>query len=247
MAYDLEEQEHIEEFKAWWAKYGNLITGAVTLVALAFLGHFGWNWYQTKQSAKAAVVYEQLQQAIDLKNAGLVRDTTGVLLDQFGGTAYAEMAALAAAHANVSSGDLKTAQAQLQWAADHARDDSYRYLARLRLAGVLLDQNLPDQALAALAGDDVPANFVPAFLDRRGDVYLTENKYDEARTAYQSAKDKLGQAGAEAKAQYEAVLQFKLDALSSATLPALANAGAPAAPAAAPESAPSTPSATEKK
>jgi predicted negative regulator of RcsB-dependent stress response len=109
VAYDLEEQEQIEQFKAWWAKYGNVITGVIALAALVSLGNFGWNWYQNRQASEASAVYEQLQQAIVLKNASLIRDTTGVLLDKYGGTPYAEMAALVAAHANAEAGDTKTA------------------------------------------------------------------------------------------------------------------------------------------
>lgn len=245
MAYDLEEQEQIEQFKAWWAKWGNVITGVVALAALVSIGQFGWNWYVTRQASEAAAVFEQLQLAIDAKNQSLIRDTTGVLLDKYGRTSYAEMAALLAAHANAAAGDLKTAQAQLQWAADHASDDPYRYLARLRLAGVLLDQNQPDAALKVLDGD-VPAPFASAFLDRRGDVYLAQNRLDDARQAYLAAKDKLAEAGERAKAQYEAVLDFKLEALASAVPAAPVPAAAPA-PAPASAGAPSNPSATEKK
>ena len=33
-ALDLEEQEQLAEFKAWWNRYGNLILTAITLVLL---------------------------------------------------------------------------------------------------------------------------------------------------------------------------------------------------------------------
>ena len=36
MAYDLEEQEQIASFKAFWAKYGNLITWVLILALGAF-------------------------------------------------------------------------------------------------------------------------------------------------------------------------------------------------------------------
>ena len=38
---DLQEQEQIDALKAFWAKYGNLITWTVTLVLAAFAGY---NW-----------------------------------------------------------------------------------------------------------------------------------------------------------------------------------------------------------
>ena len=36
MAYDLQEQEQLDELKAWWGKYGNLILTVATVVLLAF-------------------------------------------------------------------------------------------------------------------------------------------------------------------------------------------------------------------
>ncbi len=231
MAYDLEEQEQLEQFKAWWNRYGNLITGIIAVVALGVLGNYAWNWYQVRETREAAAIYEQFQTALDTKNANLMRETTGQLIGKYASTAYAEMAALQAAHANVDAGDMKTAQAQLQWAADNAHDDAYRYIARLRLATVLLDQKQADAALAALAGD-VPDYFASAYNDRRGDIYLSQNRIEEAKKAYTAAQDKLALAGDVAKERYEPVLKFKLDALASALPVAAAPAGAraPASP-----------------
>ncbi len=50
MAYDLQEQEQLDELKAWWKKYGNLILTVVTIVLLAFAAHNGWRWYQRSQA-----------------------------------------------------------------------------------------------------------------------------------------------------------------------------------------------------
>jgi len=219
VAYDLEEQEQIEALKAWWNKYSNALTAVVAVVALGVLSYNGWNWYQTRQSQGASALFDQLQQAIDTKNAVLTREVTGVLLDKYNRTSYAEMAALLAARANVDAGDLKTASAQLQWAADHAADDSYRWVAKLRRAGVLLDQGQPDAALVVLSGD-VPPAFKAAFDDRRGDVYVSQNKPDLARAQYQDALAALPLAGSDAQSSYTGVIQLKLDALASATIAA---------------------------
>ena len=50
MAYDLQEQEQLDELKAWWKKYGNLILTVVTVVLLAFAAYNGWRWYQRSQA-----------------------------------------------------------------------------------------------------------------------------------------------------------------------------------------------------
>ena len=45
MAYDLEEQESLDQLKAWWEKWGNVVLGTITVGCLAFAGVNGWNWY----------------------------------------------------------------------------------------------------------------------------------------------------------------------------------------------------------
>ena len=50
MAFDLEEQEKIDELKAWWNRFGGLVSGVATVIMLAILGYYGWNWYQGYQS-----------------------------------------------------------------------------------------------------------------------------------------------------------------------------------------------------
>ena len=41
MAYDLQEQESLDELKAWWEKWGNLVLSVITVVCLAFVGDNG--------------------------------------------------------------------------------------------------------------------------------------------------------------------------------------------------------------
>ena len=57
MAYDLEEQEQLDSIKAWWAKYGNLVTWALIIALAAYAGWTGWNTWQGRQSAQASVLY----------------------------------------------------------------------------------------------------------------------------------------------------------------------------------------------
>lgn len=44
-AYDLEEQEQLDELKTWWKQYGNLVTTAITVAAVAAVAWQGWNWW----------------------------------------------------------------------------------------------------------------------------------------------------------------------------------------------------------
>jgi predicted negative regulator of RcsB-dependent stress response len=185
---DLEEQEQIDSLKTWWKMYGNLVTGVVVAASIAVIAWQGWNWYQRNQTAQAAAIYGVLEQAAALRDGQKVKSAAGELTEKFGGTSYAWLGALVAAKQSFDSGDLKTARAQLTWAADNAKDE-VKDLARLRLAAVLLDEKAYDEALKQLESPHAAA-FDARFLELKGDVLTAQGKLPEARTAYKAALDK---------------------------------------------------------
>ena len=209
MSYDLQEQEQVDALKGWWRAHGNWVTSAATVVLLAVVAYQGWSWYGLRQAAAASALYEEFERAAaskDPKDATKARDLVGTLIEQHGSTVYATIAALRAAKSNIEAGDPKTAKAQLTWAAEHGGQKELALLARVRLAGVLLDEKAYDQALQTLKVD-VPDAFVAEFADRRGDVYAAQGKVADARAAYAEA---LAKAGAQ---PLRSLIQMKLDAL----------------------------------
>ena len=228
MAYDLEEQEKIASLKAWWDKYGNVLTSVVLGVAVAVAGYNVWQWYQRDKTAKAAGAYDELQRAVVAKDLPRTRELAGVLLDKYGSTAYAEMGAMIAAKANLDGGDAKTAKAQLQWTIDRAVDPEYRALGRLRLAGVLLDEGDFDGAQKQILGSTASELSIPfqaSFADRRGDIYLAQNKLDDAKREYAAALALL-ESRAETRG-YANVVQLKLDGLMGGIVASAAPSVAP--------------------
>lgn len=210
MAYDLEEQEQIETIKAWWAQHGKLVLLAVTVCVLAIAAFQGWRYYRHQQSVAAVTLYDQLVQAERANDGKKVRDIASQITERYSRTAYAAMAALAAARAAFDAGDLTAAKLQLQWAIDHARDDELRDVARLRLAGVLLDEKKYAEALA-LVDAKHGETFSGRYADVKGDILVAQGKRAEARGAYQLALDK-----SDAQSPYRAMIQAKLDALGDA-------------------------------
>lgn len=209
MALDLEEQEQLDEFKEWWKKNGFFVLAVVTTVVVAIAGWKGWQGWTAKQASEAAALFEQAMQAAVGNNAKAVRDLTTQIMDDYGRTAYAAPAAWLAGRASYIGGDLKSAQVQYKYAADHAGDDGLEQLGRLRLATVLLDQNDPAGALRELGGNPDPA-FAPLYANLRGDALVSQGKTAEARAAYTQALEKL-----DAKSSLRALVEMKLDGLGS--------------------------------
>ena len=214
---DLQEQEQLDDLKAFWKQYGNLITWVITACLLAFAGWNAWGWYQRDQATKASAMFDELDKAAAAGDADKVGRVFGDLKSRFGGTAYAQQGGLLAARVQYEKGQADGAKASLTWVAEHATEGEYRSIAQLRLAGVLLEAKQYDAALKAL--DAAPAKeFAGLVADRRGDVLLAQGKPAEARTAYQAAHKAMSD-----KLDYRRLIEAKLTAL-----------GAPPAPAAAP-------------
>jgi predicted negative regulator of RcsB-dependent stress response len=214
-AYDLEEQEQLDELKTWWKMYGNLVTAVTVAAAIGVAGWQGWNWWQKKQSAEASALYFTVQQAVAGKDAKRARDGAGELVDKYSGTAYAGMAAMMSAKAQADAGDLKTARAQLAWAMDNAKDPALRDVARLRLAAIMADEKAYDEALKTLAAEPAAA-MVARYAELKGDILAAQGKTADAKAAYDLALSKLdaqqktdgGQHG-----QYREMLQAKAESV----------------------------------
>jgi predicted negative regulator of RcsB-dependent stress response len=193
MALDLEEQEQLAELNAWWKQHGLLIVAAITAAALTFAGWQAWRWYERSQAAQAGALFDTLQRAAQAGDAKALRDASGALLENYPRTMYATMGALTAARFYFDRGDLKNAKAQLQWVLQHAPQDDFRDLARLRLAAVLLDEKAYDEALKLL-DEKHGAAFDAQYEAAKGDVLVAKNQAEQARAAYRLALEKAGSA-----------------------------------------------------
>jgi predicted negative regulator of RcsB-dependent stress response len=216
---DLQEQEQLDALKAFWKQYGNLITWGLVLVLAVFAGLNGWRWWQRDQGAKAGAMFEQLALAARAGDAQRAGTIFADLKERYARTAYAQQGALLAARVQFERGQADAAKASLAWAAEHAVEDEYRAVARLRLAGLQLQAKEYDAALKTLDAAKAPT-FAALVADRRGDVLLALGKPAEARAAYEQAR-----AAMDAKVEYRQLIDAKLTALG-APPPAASAAGA---------------------
>ena len=193
MAYDLEEQEQIEQLKAWWKKYGTFTFGLLSLALAVVLGWQGWNWYQNHQATQARGYFEALQKASvqmqGQESVSRVQAAMRTLQSDFSATDYAARAALVAGDVLAREGDPAGAQAALQWLAQ-SQHVAFAPIARIRLAGIFLDQNEFDRALAQL--ESAPVSFEGLFADRRGDVLMAKGDKEGAKEQWRRALDLLG-------------------------------------------------------
>lgn len=205
--YDLEEQEKIDDLKAWWNQWGNLVAGIAIAVALGIFAVQAWRWWQGRQADQASVLYAAVSAAAKANDVPKAKEAVAQLEEKFGGTGYAPRGALLVAKLLFDSGDAAGATAQLNYVLDKSAEDELKQIARVRLASLQFDQKQYDDALRTLDAKHDEA-FAGVYEDLRGDILTAAGRTSEARTAYQTALTKL-----DSKGGYYGFVQAKLDAI----------------------------------
>lgn len=215
---DLEEQEQLDQLKAFWKQYGNLITWVLIAVLGAYAAWNGWNYWQRDQAANAGAMFDELDAAAragDAERAGRVFND---MQSRYPRATFTEQAGLVAAKAQYEKGQVEAARAALTWVSTNASQDEYKTVARLRLAGLLLGEKKYDEALKQLEGAPSPA-FAALVDDRRGDILLAQGRADDAKAAYSKAWSAMADT-----VDYRRLIEAKLIALGvdpqAATRPA---------------------------
>jgi predicted negative regulator of RcsB-dependent stress response len=219
--YDLEEQDQLDDLKAWWARWRNPISAAIIVASIGVIGFQGWRWWTGKQAEEAAALFGAVTQAARANDLAKAKDAVAQLTDKFAGTGYAPRAAFFLARMDFDAGDIAGARAQLQWVIEHAGEPELQEVARYRLAALQLNEKQFGEALKTLDAKH-GESFDGLYADLRGDALAASGRTGEARTAYQSALAKF-----DPKSPYRGYVQVKLESLGAD--PAAAGSTPPAA------------------
>ncbi len=208
MAYDLEEQEQLDEFKAWWKKNGKLATNLVLSALIAYTAWQGYGYYQNKKSIEASTLYQTLV-VTEASKLAEIKTQAAKLTADYASTPYAGRAAIISAKASLGANDIKAAKTQLEWAAKNAKESTTKAIASLQLAGILFEEKNYDTALQLLK-NDADKGFMGLKEDLKGDIYLAQGKKTEAKKAYEAALNEL-----DAQGRMQQYTRQKLEALGA--------------------------------
>jgi predicted negative regulator of RcsB-dependent stress response len=240
---NLEEQEQLDQLKAFWSKYGNLISGLLIAVLGSIAAYNAYQWWERDKSAQASNMYDEVERAAKSGDAAKITRSFTDMKERFGGTTYAAQAGLLAAKSLYDKGQATEAKVPLEWVAASAKDESYKAIAKMRLSSILAESKDFDAALKQL--DGLPKEFAALAADRRGDILLAQGKRPEAKIEFEKAYQVMEESN-----EYRRLIAIKLNGLgvdvttvaaTGANAPAAMRADATAAPAvaASPASAPS--------
>lgn len=181
------EQEQIEIFTQWWKKHGRLTLSAALLVLVAYIGWTQWQSYRHTRAEEASVLYDDLLRLSE-SDSSEAQALALRLRNEYDETFYGQAALLFLAEFAVAQNDLAGASAHLDDLIKHDVVDDLGYTARLRSAKILHALGKDEEALLRLK-EPVPAGFDVLFAELRGNIYMTLNQPEKARTAYQQAMD----------------------------------------------------------
>jgi predicted negative regulator of RcsB-dependent stress response len=199
------DEERIEALKKWWKENGKSLIAGVALGLSVLFGWQAWVAGKNTEADSASNGYASLMANIERGQTEEAQKLSAEIVGQFSGSPYAVLSAMAVARLKVEQKDLLGAKTQLQWAMDHASLEEMKQLIRLRLARVLFALDDSDAALATLSGVDA-GEFLAAYEELMGDIYL---KQGDSKQAYESYRSSLGRMGLSSRNR--TILQLKLD------------------------------------
>ncbi|GAA5125615.1 YfgM family protein [Alloalcanivorax gelatiniphagus] len=206
--YIRDEEEQAERIKEWWQKYGIAAVIVIVLAVGSLLGWRQWQEHSAGESGKASVHYETMTQAMAAGNDDQLRSAANTLIEDYDGSAYADIARLALARLAVLDGDLNSAAELLGTVADDPAVRELEYTARLRLARVQVGLGDLDAA-----NEQISRTFPKAWqgqaLELKGDIASARENWDAARAAYGDALEALDEGASRDR------VQMKLDDLKS--------------------------------
>lgn len=200
------EEEQAEALKKWWRENGKFIIGGIVLGITAIFGWRGYNSNLAHQAEAASTLYEQMLVASRSNDSENIAIYANRILEDYDSTTYGIFATLMLAKLSAESNDLDQAETHLRWVLKNTSQDEFKHIARLRLARILIAADKLDSATETLSLNKT-GEFFPRYEELRGDIFVKQNKIEEARQAYQKALANTDADGG------QSVLQMKLDNL----------------------------------
>src|SRR5450755_4321333 len=123
---DLEEQEQLDDLKAFWKQYGNLVTWVLVLALGGYAAWNGWNYYLRDQGAKAGVLYDEIDRAAQATDSERATRIFADMKERYPRAVFTQQAGLLAARVAAEKGQYDAARASLGWVAESGGESEYR-------------------------------------------------------------------------------------------------------------------------
>ncbi len=198
-----DEHEREEAVRKWWHEHWKPIALGIAIALAGLVGVRQYQAYQLSEDQKTAYEVYQLQKQINTQGVNAA-SSAQAFLDQHK-DAFGAILALDMANAQIRAQNFEEAEKFAAFAAQHG-GDLIAPQASIIKARLLTQAGKTDDALKTL--DAIKSDAYKAEIaETRGDIFMTKNDRESARTAYLAAIN----ANKEAKIQISPMLQLKFD------------------------------------
>ncbi|OUS39842.1 hypothetical protein A9R01_00035 ['Osedax' symbiont bacterium Rs2_46_30_T18] len=209
------EEEQLAAIKSWWKDNGKSLVIMIAVAVAAVYGYKAWQQQQITASGNASAMYQRMiALAVPAANADVEENLATSkhlaksLKEEYTSSQYTKFASLLMAKIAVNSGDLTTAEQELDWVLSAEPKPLVKSIALIRKAQIDAEQGEFDSALELLNGVTVASLTVQA-AELEGDIYVAKGDIVKARGAYQKALDN------EAVGSAQQILTMKLNDLTA--------------------------------
>ena len=147
MEDNLTDQQQGEIVKKWLRDNGMSI---LLSIALGISGYFGLQFYQKDKLRgyeNASRLYAEIEFSLKQQRISQAQNLLQEMDNNFSDSPYQYQSHLALAKLHMDTLDYNSAIIQLEFVMDNASDESFKHIARLRIARIMVEQNQLDQAL----------------------------------------------------------------------------------------------------
>jgi predicted negative regulator of RcsB-dependent stress response len=182
----LTDRDQEEALRNWWRENWRWILGGVVL-GLALLG--GWQYmklHQAQRADSAAKLYSDFRGALDRNELDAATRSLATLSADHDKSPYTQQSRLLLAKKHVEANKLDEALPLLQAVVDESKDEELAWVARMRVARLLIQQGKHDDAIKLLDVEKAGA-FGPQVREIRGDAQVAKGDFTAARAEYAAA------------------------------------------------------------
>ncbi|MBI2792122.1 MAG: tetratricopeptide repeat protein [Gammaproteobacteria bacterium] len=177
------EEQQVEAIKKWFNKYGGHISWTIIIVSLIASGVMYWRHHQEVVREQASEQYMALLDALDKKDNDTINSKADIILNQYAGSPYAQLAELVLAYEAVEKKEYDKSEKQLDWVVHQGKIDDFQIIAKLRLMRLLIAQDKLDEAMK-LYDEKNADGFLTLMAELKGDILLKKKDIEGAKKAY---------------------------------------------------------------
>ncbi len=188
-AFDLQDQEELDNFKRMWKSWGKWVFTLLVLIAFSYLGYVIYQGQQEKKDEQAAAVLAHLVEEANANNTKSVLQDLKTLQEDFPQSISTTQATLMAAATAFDEGKYDDAEKHLLWAQAQNKNALIDAQILQRLATIKLQQQKFDEALK-FAQTKVADEYEVMMLELQGDIYVAKGDSKNAKAKYAEALPK---------------------------------------------------------